>query len=263
VKLAALRWGDGLRLALAGTAAFALARALHLPEGTWAVLSALIVTRANRGATLRASAARLIGTLCGAGLGVLAAAGRLWQVPELALLAAALLPLGLLVAWRPDYRTAPIAAVIVFSAGLGGGSPLAAAGLRVAEIALGALTALAVSWALLPGKSLEQTERAAARLLAHLHALALLAGAATEAARRDELLELCRGELRNLTILSQSAGWEPRAHERAQRLAKLMGRVYADVALVVRAAADRRAAAAVPPVLAMLRRDLQALAALE
>ncbi len=261
MKLAALRWGEGLRLAVAGSAALALAQALHLPEGSWAVLSALIVTRANRGATLRASAARLIGTLCGAGLGVLAAAGRLWQVPELALLAAVLLPLGLLVAWRPDFRTAPIAAVIVLSAG--GGSPLAAAGLRVAEIALGALTALALSWALLPGKSLEQTERAAARLLAHLHALALLAGAAAEAARRDKLLELCRGELRSLTLLAQSAGWEPRARERAERLAKRMARVYADVAMVVRAAADRRAAAALLPVLAMLQRDLQALAAPE
>jgi uncharacterized membrane protein YccC len=256
-------WRDALRMALAATAALALAQAAQLPEGYWAVLSALIVTRPSRGATLRASAARLVGTLVGAGLGVLAAAGRLWHLPELALLGAALLPLGLLVAWRPDYRTAPVAAAIVLSAGLAGGSPLHAAGLRVIEILLGALTALAVSWGLFPGKSAEQIERAAARLLGRLHALALLAGAPAGAERRGKLLEACRADLRALTLLAQSAGWEPAARERAEALARGVARVHADVALLLRVAADRRAAPALLPLLGVLQRDLAPLAAAE
>jgi uncharacterized membrane protein YccC len=263
VKLAALRWRDGLRMAVAGTVALALAQAAQLPEGTWAVLSALIVTRANRGATALAGAGRVLGTLAGAALGALGAAGRLWQLPELPLLAATLVPLGLLVAWRADLRTAPIAAVIVLSAGFAGGSPLAAAGLRVIEILLGTATAVAVSWALLPGRSAEQVELVAARLLGGLHALALLAGDSAAALRRDGLLERCRAELRTLTRLAQSAGWEPGARERALRLSRQMARLYADVAMLVRAAADRRAAAALLPLLEMLGRDLQPLAALE
>jgi uncharacterized membrane protein YccC len=263
VKLAALRWRDGLRMAVAGTASLALAQAAQLPEGTWAVLSALIVTRANRGATLRASAGRLAGTLAGAGLGALAVAGRRLGVPDLALLAATLLPLGILIAWRSDMRTAPIAAVIVLSAGFAGGSPLGAAGLRVIEILLGALTAIAVSWALLPGRSAGQVESVAARLLGELHALALLAGDSAASARRDALLARCRADLGIVGALAQSAGWEPGARERAARLSKQMTRLHADVALLLRVAADRRAAPALLPLLGVLERDLAPLATAE
>jgi uncharacterized membrane protein YccC len=234
-----------------------------LPEGTWAVLSALIVTRANRGATAQASIGRVLGTLAGAALGVLGAAGRLLGAPDLALLAATLLPLGLLVAWRPDLRTAPIAAVIVLSAGFAGSAPLHAAGLRVIEILLGVLTAGVVSWTLLPGRSAEQLERVAARLLGLLHGLALLAGDSAAAARRDRLLERCRAELRTLGQLAQSAGWEPGARERAACVSKQMARLYADVALLLRVAADRRAAAALLPLLGVMQRDLEVLAARE
>jgi hypothetical protein len=48
-------------------------------------------------------------------MGVIVA--RAWHVPEIALLAAAMIPLSLLITAFEEYRTAPVAAVILLSSG--------------------------------------------------------------------------------------------------------------------------------------------------
>jgi uncharacterized membrane protein YccC len=139
-------WRDPVRLTLGGLLAFAAAQLLHLPEGFWAVVTALIVMRAEPRRTLRAGSDRLLGAMCGAAV-ALASTLVASSVPELLRLALVLAATSSLVAWRPGYRTAPITAIIVLSSGLGGtATPLAVALLRVAEIVLGGLIGYAVSW---------------------------------------------------------------------------------------------------------------------
>jgi hypothetical protein len=60
-----------LRITTASVLAFVLAHACALPQGYWAVLSAVFVTQASVGGTLKAAIDRLISTLGGAACGVL------------------------------------------------------------------------------------------------------------------------------------------------------------------------------------------------
>lgn len=222
-------WRDPLRMAIAGLLAYAAAQALHLPEAFWAVLSALIVSRPHRGGTVQAGIGRLAGTLAGILWAIIVAAGRHWQIAEAWLLPVLLLPPAALIAWRPEYRTAPIAAVIVFSSTPHGGAPLAAAALRLAEIALGAGIGMSVAWLLLPAGSLRRTERLTARLL-DLLAATLESGSADNARRRAGLRRL----LKHLTDASRAAPWEGGDHARAASLAALSARLHADIAMLHR-----------------------------
>ena len=55
-----------LRMTASSLAAFALATFLHLPQGFRAVITALIVTQANVGGSLKVAFDRFIGSMCGA-----------------------------------------------------------------------------------------------------------------------------------------------------------------------------------------------------
>jgi uncharacterized membrane protein YccC len=229
LRTASVDWRDPLRMTIAAVAAFALSRAVRLPEGYWAVLTALIVTRPHLGATMSAAGGRLVGTLCGAALAAGVATLRAWHAPEVVLLIAAVAPLGALVAWRSDYRTAPIAAVIVLSAGAGGGSALAAGLLRVAEIALGAGVGAAASFLLFRTDASHRAERLAASLLRRLGDML-----APGAERLDALLEASRAGNRALAVIARTAGWDRAGARRAETLARLMARLHADIAFIAR-----------------------------
>jgi uncharacterized membrane protein YccC len=233
---AAVDWRDPLRMTVAAVAAFALARSAGLPEGHWAVLTSLIVTRPHLGATMGAAGDRLVGTLGGAALATGVASLRLWHLPEIVLLLAAVAPLAALVAWRGAYRTAPIAAVIVLSAGPGEGAALVAALLRVAEIALGAAIGAAVYFLLFRTDAAHRAERLAARLLRQLGEM-LTPGAE----HLDALVEASRAGNRALALLARTAGWDRAGARRAETLARLMARLHADIGFIVRV---RRAAPA-------------------
>ena len=60
----------GLRITLASLATFAVGRLLGLPQAYWAVLTAVIVTQASIGGSLKASRDRFVGSLGGAAWGV-------------------------------------------------------------------------------------------------------------------------------------------------------------------------------------------------
>ena len=182
------RWRDGLpalRAALAAILSFALSAAAGLPESYWAALSALIVARPQPGASAQAGAERLAGTVAGAGLACLMALGRLWHLPELLLLAAAVAPLALLAAWREGLRTAPIAAVIVLSAQSAGHGAIAPALLRVAEITLGAAVGIATAWTLFPAHSAREATALARAVRDHLIAALAAAAGTSMTARRS------------------------------------------------------------------------------
>ena len=57
---------QALRMTTSSLAAFALATALGLPQSFWAVITALIVTQANVGGSLKAAFDRFAGSVCGA-----------------------------------------------------------------------------------------------------------------------------------------------------------------------------------------------------
>lgn len=138
-------WRDPVRITLGGTAAYGLALALGLPEAMWSVMTALIVLRAPSGRSLHAGRDRLFGTLLGALIALATVPLRRWDVPDPVLVALVLAATSSLVLWRRSLAAAPVAAIIVVSAGMGEHSALAVALLRVAEILLGAATGYALT----------------------------------------------------------------------------------------------------------------------
>ena len=138
-------WRDPVRITLGGTAAYGLALALGLPEAMWSVMTALIVLRAPSGRTLHAGRDRLFGTLLGALIALTTVPLRHWAVPDPVLVALVLAATSSLALWRRNLAAAPVAAIIVVSAGMGEHSALAVALLRVAEILLGAATGYALT----------------------------------------------------------------------------------------------------------------------
>lgn len=234
-------WRDPLRLVVAAILAYAVAQALRLPEFYWAVLTALIVTRPGVGATMQAGGARLLGTLGGAGLAALVAGSRAWHPPEILLLLAVLLPLGVLITWRPDWRTAPIAAIIVLSSGPLGASPWHAALLRIGEIALGAAIGVAVSWLLLPSRAVPRAAQLLGRCLGHLTAMLAAAVAGNEPGAEAER-EAARDALRALVLVGRSAHWERANRPALEQTGKRATRLYNGMAFLVRVIEAARAA---------------------
>jgi len=139
--------GQGLQLACAVALSFGASGLLGLPQGFWAVMSALIVMRANPDATLEAGRDRVLGTVASALAGVagIALFGDRGHAPGASL--AIVSAMAFLAAARASLRSAPISALIVLAATGGAGvGPVHAALLRTAEIATGVVTSLAVAW---------------------------------------------------------------------------------------------------------------------
>ena len=143
-----------VRVSAAVVAAYALSSLLHLPQGYWAVFTAVIVVQASVGATITASIERLLGTIVGGGVGACAAmiharfpdAGG----PILAITAAALT---FVAAVRPSLKTAPITAVIMLIGMQTHMDPLVAAVHRVAEITVGGLVGVAATLLIFPARA--------------------------------------------------------------------------------------------------------------
>ena len=138
----------GLQLVASIALAYGATWALGLPEGQWAVMSALIVGRADAGATLGAGWQRLGATLAGALVGVAGAALMQTQLAPPSLVTLVLVAvLALATADRIGWRSGSIAALILMgAAGRPGVSALAVAGLRTLEVGIGACAAMAMAW---------------------------------------------------------------------------------------------------------------------
>jgi uncharacterized membrane protein YccC len=153
------------RMILSAAIAYALAEALHLPQGYWAVLTTIIVTQNSVGGSLKAAIDRLIGSICGALVGAVAAFVLPAHTPValgVALLAA-VGPLVVLTAYSPDFRIAPITAIIVLmSSGAATLGPLGYAFDRVLEITLGSVVGVLVSGLVAPARAHGHVREAAA-----------------------------------------------------------------------------------------------------
>jgi len=230
---------DAARMLIAAMAAYLIAHLLQLREAHWAVLSALITGRAQAGGTARAGAERLLATVIGAALAAAVAAVRAWHVDGALLLFAVLAPLCLLATVKPAYRTAPIAALIVLSSGaIAGAGPLGTAIVRTSEIAIGALTSIAVALIVFPARARAKAREHAAAILHRLAQwLRLLPDADPRVTEtlRDEL----RAELRELTVLAQTSGWRKQRDGESQRLLRALMALQGDIGFLARATARK------------------------
>jgi len=143
-----------LRTAVAVVATQALVTLLKLPQGYWAVITTVIVMQANLGGSMRAAWTRLAGTAVGAVFGAAAAycGGQSLASAGLSVFAT-LAACSAIPRLRESSRVAGITAIIVI---FGGHPDIPAFVLgfdRFLEIAVGIVTALAVSLTVLPARA--------------------------------------------------------------------------------------------------------------
>jgi uncharacterized membrane protein YccC len=240
-----------VRMTLAGLLAYVLAHVFALSQGYWAVFSAIIVVQASLGGSVRAALDRLIGTIGGGIAGGLVG----YMLPHqdfvslgIALIVA-LVPLTLVAAIWPNYRIAPLTAVVVLltsNAQLLG--PVDSAFSRITEIALGSLIALAVSILVLPARAHGLVIDAAAlalNLLADLLRDWLAGLALTGNSHVTGIVKLqddVRAGMARLEVVSAEADEERRAHLTQEfdpkPLVRAIFRLRNDIVIIGRAAAE-------------------------
>jgi hypothetical protein len=208
-----------VRLAVAATAAYAIARALHLMLPLWAVLTSLIVTQMSVGRSLKATRDYMLGTVGGAAYGGAIA----MLIPHsgegglLILLVLVVAPLAFIGAINPSLSAATVTAVIVLLVpAMNHADPLDSTIDRLFEVAVGGLTGLAVSFLVLPSRAIGQIRINAAQLLELLAAAfaELLAGL-TRGLDNDALHRIQGGlgtALENLHAMGLEAERERAAH---------------------------------------------------
>jgi uncharacterized membrane protein YccC len=236
-------------MTVAGLLAYVLAEFFALPQGYWAVFSAIIVMQASVGGSVKATIDRVIGTIGGAVAG--GAVGYL--VPHQSVfslgvaLVIALAPLTLVAALWPNYRIAPLTAVIVLlTPGAQQLGPVDSAIFRIVEITLGSFVGLGVSLVLLPARAHGLVISTAARALSLLADLlgdwlAVLAGG-RDRTRITQLQDDIRAAMGRLETVAGEAHQERRTyltHEfDPDPLVRTVFRLRNDVVMIGRAATE-------------------------
>jgi len=249
------RWRAGLQLAGAVALAWAVAVALHLPESFWAVMSVLIVIRPSAGSTLDAGWDRVRGTAAGAVFGLGGVYLQHHGVPVLVATLGVVLLLAFASASAPGLRSAPVAALIVLSAGgIPGHSALQVAMLRMVQIGIGVGVALAVSTFLSEYHAGARFDEGCAALLRGI--AKRMAGAQRPAeAEAERIHAATRASLGRLALLAGSADLEARWWRRGgaaktarayRDKARLAGRIFQDAVVLDRVFRQANAAAADP-----------------
>jgi uncharacterized membrane protein YccC len=158
-----------LRVTVAAVLAFSLAQLLTIPlSGLWAVLTAIVVIQMSAGASIRATAEYVVGTLGG----VIYASAVAMLVPHsdtialTGLLALTMAPLAFAAALNPSFRVAPFTgALVLLISGQLGESPIDAALYRLLEVIIGGGVGVAVSLFVLPDRAHGLKLEAGARIL--------------------------------------------------------------------------------------------------
>lgn len=157
-----------LRVTTAALLGFALSHLLNVPLPLWTVLTAVILTQVTFGRSLKATIDYMAGTLGGA-VYAGAVAVLVPHTNDLSLagvLAVVVGPLALLGAINPSLTAATFTGVLVLLLpGFAHVSPIESAVYRVLEVAVGGISALAVSLLVLPARAHSVAIEAAARTL--------------------------------------------------------------------------------------------------
>lgn len=178
-----------LRVTVAAVLSFVVSKVLHVPLPLWTVLTAVILTQATFGSSLKATIDYLAGTFFGAVYGgaVAILIPHESDLARTAVLALTVAPLALLGGLKPSFSTATFTGVLVLLVPeIAHVSPLESSLYRIVEVAVGALTALAASMVVFPSRAHNLLVEAAASMLELMaQAISELIAALTEG--RDEV----------------------------------------------------------------------------
>ena len=222
---------EAIGMATAAMTSYVLANALHLAGSYWSVLSAVIVFRFDFGNALGASRDRLLGTVAGAVLTVsFLSLARLWSIPGLLLLAAIVIPLSLLAALRPQYRTALVTSIIVLSAGGPVTTPLAVAVGRVLAVGLGAFIGGLFSFILSFAKQQTTGYEPAAKIILDLGFLFPLSRRPGDTEQAGQLQRDIYSELQRLSFVARLRNPE------VAPIVRILTRIYWDIIFIGRVA---------------------------
>lgn len=238
-----------VRVAVAGVVAYVIGSAVHLPQVYWATFSAVLVTQASVGGSIKAAVDRFIGTAGGAAYG--GALGTLLPHAEvqhaLLLLVATLAPTAFLAAIRPTFRLAPVTALIVlFGTALTDLTPLQAAIDRVFEITAGSLIGIGVSLVVLPARAHDLVGEAARSVLVLLVELIAFVNASFQQRPSPVDVDDVRARLVTALALVETTAEEARRERRTylasepdpSPIARTLQRLRADIAIFGRAAVE-------------------------
>ncbi len=158
-----------MRLIVAALAAYGVSALLGFAHGYSAVFSALIVVRPYQQGAWRAAGQRLLATALGIATAFASVFLHRSGLNDYELLAIAMAPLSILVAYDSGYRTAMISALIMLSAGVSIAGPKlpsfdVAIG-RAIVVSLGAVVGIAVSLLVLPQPHHETVARKALQII--------------------------------------------------------------------------------------------------
>lgn len=233
-------------MTLAAFLSYALGEALGLAQSYWAVLSAVIVMQGSVGGSLKAGVNRLIGTVGGAiwGSFVSIAIPHDTTAALAAALVAAIAPLAVATGFRPDYRVAPITAIIVLmSTAASKTDPLIPALSRVLEIGLGSAIAIAVALFILPARAHRLLARSAGAAVSAMADMASILSVSPGAGIGAQSLLKVQARLRAAIAQAETRAGEAKV-ERSNRLSagpdpeplvRTLRRLRHDLAMLARA----------------------------
>jgi uncharacterized membrane protein YccC len=214
-----------VKTAIAAMVAIALCQTFQIPEGTWAVVSTVIVMQANIGGSLRAAWQRLLGTVIGAAIGV----AHSWAIGTGAWPVGMALILTILVCAtleiQDSYRMASATTVMVMLAD--GPNAWLVGVYRFVDVIIGIIVAVVVSFCIWPARARDHLRGGLAQVLAdsgrlHQHLVnAYLLGeypGETIVALRDQVKQRMRQCRELLTESRREPGREEVSHERLSLL---------------------------------------------
>lgn len=209
-------WLAGLRTAVAGGLTMVIAEALSLPQGYWAVISAVIIVQNRIGATLQAAASRVAGTLAGGVVGfAIAMVTPSTTMGTLVGLVLAVGVLGMMAARNPNLRIAPVTAAILLVSAPSHVDVTISATHRMIEILIGCAIGVLVSMTVAPVRSDTSMRTQAAEVLSALATLFGIDRSGKDAAHDDEIAEAnarIDKALGSLGTLSQEVARERASH---------------------------------------------------
>lgn len=237
-----------LRLTVAALAAFGVAETFSLEQGYWAVFTAVLVTQASVGGSVKAALDWLLSTFGGGAYAALV--GTVFpHTDRMAMgvgLAVVLAPLAFLAAVRPTFRFAPVTgAIIVMVAPLQHMSALDSAISRLFEISLGGFIGLAVSLFIFPARAsqiLNQTAAGTLKTFAALLPVLLRPGRARHQAELTAKHDAALGHMAKLTLAVDEAKRELSSYlsdePDPEPVLRTLQRLRADIIMLGRATAE-------------------------
>ena len=145
-----------LRVGIAAIISLAIVHFLHLAQGYWTILTAVLVVQSSVGGSMKFAVDRMIGTIGGAVYGAVIAAFMPHDhgMTQYIALLMGVMPPAVLASINPSFRIAPVTVVIVlFSTAAQEINVFMYAVERVLEIGLGSIIGLAVSLVVFPARA--------------------------------------------------------------------------------------------------------------